>query len=127
MTNFLLVGLGGAIGSIARYLLSGWAQTLAKSIDFPYGTLAVNLLGCFIIGFLSQLAEARGAFTPETRLFVFIGVLGGFTTFSTFGNETVNLARDGLGALALVNIGASVMLGLSAVWLGRVASYLIWR
>ena len=91
----IIVALGGAAGSIFRYLLSTWTQTLSKSIDFPYGTLAVNLLGCFVIGFLSQLAEERGALSSESRTFVFIGILGGFTTFSSFGNETINLFRDG--------------------------------
>jgi len=87
--NPLLVGLGGALGSIARYLASGWAQAAAKNGLFPYGTLAVNLLGCLVIGFLAQLSESRGVFIPEARALVFVGILGGFTTFSTFGNETL--------------------------------------
>jgi fluoride exporter len=127
MINILLVGFGGFIGSIARYLASGYVQQSTKSIDFPYGTLAVNVIGCFIIGFLAQLAESRGAFTSESRLFVFVGILGGFTTFSSFGNETLNLARDSQMMNALANIGANVILGLFAVWLGRTVSYLIWR
>ena len=93
MLTILLVGIGGFIGSVLRYLVGGWAQQLSKSVQFPYGTLTVNLLGCFVIGLLSQLAEARGLFTPETRALVFIGMLGGFTTFSSFSNETFNLAR----------------------------------
>lgn len=127
MINILLVGLGGFVGSILRYLVSGYVQQSAKSIDFPYGTLAVNVIGCFIIGFLAQLAEERGMFTSESRLFVFVGILGGFTTFSSFGNETLNLARDSQTLNALANIGANVILGLFAVWLGRTVSYLIWR
>lgn len=127
ITNILVVALGGALGSVSRYLLGSWTQTLSKSIDFPYGTLTVNLIGCFVIGFLSQLAEARGAFTSESRLLVFIGVLGGFTTFSSFGNDTVNLLRDGEMVNALVNVGANVILGLFLVWLGRAAAYSIWR
>lgn len=125
--NILLVGIGGFIGSVTRYLASGYVQQASKSIDFPYGTLAVNLIGCFIIGFLSQLAESRGAFTNESRLFIFTGFLGGFTTFSSFGNETLNLARDSQMMNALANIGANVVIGLFAVWLGRTVSYLIWR
>ena len=127
MTNILLVGFGGFIGSVLRYLASGYVQQTTKSIDFPYGTLAVNVIGCFIIGFLAQLAEERGVFTSESRLFVFVGILGGFTTFSSFGNETLNLARDSQMMHALANVGANVVLGLFAVWLGRTVSYLIWR
>jgi CrcB protein len=127
LANILLVGLGGFVGSVLRYLASGYVQQSTKSIDFPYGTLAVNVIGCFVIGFLAQLAEARGVFTSELRLFVFVGILGGFTTFSSFGNETLNLARDSQMMNAVANIGANVVLGLFAVWLGRTASYLIWR
>lgn len=125
--SVLYVALGGAFGSVLRYLLGTWTQSLSKSIDFPYGTLAVNLIGCFVIGFLSQLAESRGAFTPESRAFVFIGILGGFTTFSSFGNETLNLVRDGEMLNALANVGANVILGLMLVWLGRIVAYWIWR
>ncbi|GAB4484282.1 MAG: fluoride efflux transporter CrcB [Anaerolineales bacterium] len=125
--NLLLVGLGGALGSIARYLVSSWAQTAMKNATFPYGTLAVNLFGCLVIGFMAQLAETRGVFTPESRALVFFGLLGGFTTFSTFGNETFNLARGGEGWSALANIGANVVIGLLAVWLGRSLAYLIWK
>ncbi|MBI3152127.1 MAG: fluoride efflux transporter CrcB [Chloroflexi bacterium] len=123
----LLVGAGGFIGSILRYLMSGWVQQSAKTLDFPYGTLAVNVIGCFVIGFLAQLAESRGVFTSEARSFVFIGILGGFTTFSSFGNETLNLARDNQMMNAFANIGANVLIGLFAVWLGRTVSYLIWK
>ena len=127
MTNLLLVGLGGFIGSILRYLLSGYVQGSSRSVDFPFGTLAVNLIGCFVIGFLAQLAEGRGLFTSQARSFIFVGILGGFTTFSSFGNETINLARDSQFVNALANISANVILGLFAVWLGRTVSYLVWR
>jgi len=127
LINILLVGFGGFIGSVSRYLASGYVQQATKSIDFPYGTLVVNVVGCFIIGFLAQLAEERGVFTSQSRLFVFTGFLGGFTTFSSFGNETLNLARDSQMLNALANVGANVLLGLFAVWLGRTVSYLIWR
>lgn len=127
MTNILLVGFGGFIGSILRYLASGYVQQASKSVDFPYGTLAVNVMGCFAIGFLAQLAESRGVLASESRLFVFVGILGGFTTFSSFGNETLNLARDSQMMNALANIGMNVVIGLLAVWLGRTVSYLIWR
>ena len=127
MTNILLVGFGGFIGSVMRYLASGYVQQATKSVSFPYGTLAVNVIGCFAIGFLAQLAESRGVFTSEARLFVFVGILGGFTTFSSFGNETFNLARDSQMMSALANIGANVIVGLIAVWIGRTVSFLIWR
>jgi len=125
--NILLVGIGGFIGSALRYLVSGWVQQISKSLDFPYGTLTVNLIGCFVIGFLGELAEARGTLNSETRLLVFIGLLGGFTTFSSFGNDTLNLARSGQMFNALTNIVVNVMIGLFLVWLGRTVAYLVWR
>lgn len=127
MLNIIIVGLGGFIGSALRYLIGGWAQGLSKSLDFPYGTLTVNLIGCFVIGFFGHLAETRGIFTSETRLLVFIGLLGGFTTFSSFGNDTLNLARSGQMLNSLTNIAANVVFGLLLVWLGRTVAYLIWR
>jgi fluoride exporter len=127
MTNILLVGAGGFIGSVLRYLLGGMVQSSMKRLDFPYGTLAVNLIGCFVIGLLAQYAESRGAFSTEWRSFIFIGILGGFTTFSAFGNETVNLARESFITNALLNVGANVILGLLAVFLGRTISYWVWR
>lgn len=127
MLNVLIVGIGGFIGSVLRYLVSGWAQQVSKSLDFPYGTLSVNLIGCFVIGFLGQLAEARGFFSSEMRLLVFIGLLGGFTTFSSFGNDTLNLARSGQMINALANVASNVIFGLLLVWIGRTVAYLIWR
>lgn len=127
MINLVWIGLGGFLGSILRYLASGLAQQIARSHDFPYGTLFVNVAGCLVIGFLSQLADFRGLFGSSARLFVFTGILGGFTTFSSFGNETINLARANQTMAALVNVGANVILGLGAVWLGRNLAYLIWR
>ncbi len=127
MHNLFLIALGGGLGSVLRYLLSGAIQTWSKSSSFPYGTLAVNLLGCFVIGFCAQLAETRSMFTSETRAFVFVGILGGFTTFSTFGNETMNLLRASATLTALLNLAAHVVLGLLAVWLGRALAYFIWR
>lgn len=127
MRNTFLVGAGGFIGSVLRYLISGYVQQFIPSAAFPYGTLVVNLTGCLIIGFLSQLAEARSVFAAETRVFIFIGVLGGFTTFSAFGNETMNLFREGENLPAFFNLGVHLVLGLGAVWLGRTLAYLIWR
>lgn len=122
-----MVGVGGFVGSILRYWVSGWVQQVTASAGFPFGTMAVNLLGCLVIGFLSQLADVRGVFTPETRALVFVGVLGGFTTFSTFSNETFNLFRDNEVFSALTNLTLQIVLGLGAVWLGRTLAYWIWR
>lgn len=127
MYKLFLIGLGGFAGALLRYGFSGLVQNLSKSITFPYGTLAVNLIGCLAIGVLSQLVESYGLFSPETRSFVLVGVLGAFTTYSTFANETVNLARDGQGALSLANMGLHLVLGLGAVWLGRVIVDSLWR
>ena len=126
MGKLFLAGIGGFIGSSLRYAVTGYVQTWSRSIDFPYGTLAVNLIGCFLIGFLSQLAESRGVFTAESRTFVFIGILGGFTPFSAFGNETMNLWRDGENLLAMANVAAHLLLGLGAVWASRALAYQIW-
>jgi CrcB protein len=127
MGKFLIIGLGGGLGAILRYLLAGWVQNWAKTASFPYGTLTVNLLGCLIIGLLSGLAEARNVFTTETRLFVFVGLLGGFTTFSTFGNETFNLLQSRANLPGLLNIGAHLFLGITMVWAGKILSALLWK
>jgi fluoride exporter len=124
--NVLLVGAGGFLGAIARHLVSGVVQARAAGI-FPWGTLAVNVVGCFAMGVLAELAESRGALTAEQRAFAIVGVLGGFTTFSAFGGETLNLARDSEAALAAANIGLHLALGIGAVWAGRAAAHLVWR
>jgi len=127
MERLLWIGLGGFVGSVLRYLASGLVQSLARNASFPLGTLAVNAAGCLVIGLLSQWSDSRGAFSPEARSLVFVGILGGFTTFSTFSNETMNLLRDGQLPAALANVGAHLVLGLGAVWLGRTIGYLAWR
>jgi fluoride exporter len=127
MTNLLIIGAGGFIGAICRYLFSGWVQTLTRVVTFPYGTLAVNVLGCFIIGILSYLSYTRSFFTPEARLFLIIGFLGAFTTFSSFSNETLALLRSGEWLKGLLNIGLSNLFCLAAVWMGYSVSNLLWR
>lgn len=127
MRTLLLIGTGGFIGSILRYLLSGYAQQLSKSIQFPFGTLAVNLVGCALVGFIAELADQRGVLSGETRAFLIIGLLGGFTTFSAFGNETMNLLRSGALWLAGINIVGHMLLSLIAVWFGYSAAALIWK
>jgi len=89
LTRAALVGFGGFIGSVARYLMAGAVHRVADRALFPSGTLAVNVLGCLAIGFLGGLAESRGVLSASARLFLLIGVLGGFTTFSSFGFETM--------------------------------------
>ena len=126
MGKLLLAGMGGFVGSALRYAVTGLVQNSSNRPRFPFGTLTVNLVGCLLIGFLSELAEVRGAFSADTRTLVFVGLLGGFTTFSAFGNETMNLWRDGEGALAFANIAAHVVLCLGAVWLSRTIAYQIW-
>ena len=127
MYKVLWVGFGGFLGAVLRYLISGGVERWTEDINFPHGTLAVNLIGCFIIGLLSHLLESRGVFGVEARLFIFIGVLGAFTTFSTFGNETLNLLREGDTLFALGNVAVHVVLSLGMVWLGRALAELIWR
>lgn len=114
----LLVGCGGFVGSASRYLLSGWVHRLAPYSTFPWGTLVVNVAGCFLIGIFSALADSRQLWSPEMRVFAMIGVLGGFTTFSSFAYETAALARDPDLWRALANVGLQVVLGLLAAWLG---------
>ena len=118
LINAAMVGSGGFLGALARYGLSGLVHRFAPHATFPYGTLVVNLLGCLVIGVLAGLAESRQLFGPEFRTFVLIGILGGFTTFSTFGYETVAMIRDGEQLRAVANVGTHVMLGLALVWLG---------
>jgi len=127
MIKLFLIGAGGFIGSVLRYVVSGLVQTFSQSIAFPYGTLAVNILGCFCIGLLSELIDARALIGTDARAFLIVGILGGFTTFSAFGNETMNLIREGDVALGLMNVGAQVLLGLGAVWAGYTLGYMIWR
>lgn len=125
MGKLFLAGIGGFIGSALRYTVAGFVEN-SSGVRFPLGTLAVNLAGCAAIGFLSQLAEIRGVFTAEARVLIFVGILGGFTTFSAFGNETINLWREGADTLAAANIVAQVMLCLGAVWLSRALASQIW-
>ncbi len=87
MVRILVIGIGGMVGAILRYQLSGIVQQVSGSVMVPYGTLAMDLIGCFPIGFLSQLAEARGAFSAETRALVSIGFLGSFTPFPPLGTK----------------------------------------
>ncbi|HET6569192.1 MAG TPA: fluoride efflux transporter CrcB [Rhodothermales bacterium] len=123
MLKFVYIAIGGAMGSVLRYLVSGWVYRVTSE-TFPWGTLAVNIAGCFVIGFLWALAE-RVVFSAGARAFVFTGVLGGFTTFSTFGLETFNLLRDGEAGYGLGNVVGSTVAGIAAVFAGFAACRLL--
>jgi fluoride exporter len=121
MKQLLLVGLGGCCGAIARYKLGGWVLHHTLDWRFPLGTFAVNLLGCLVAGLLTGLIERHHVFSADTRIFLFTGLLGGFTTFSAFGVETMFLMRRGELAIAMLYAAVSVGGGVAGVWLGSAA------
>lgn len=118
MRNLLLVGSGGFLGSVARYVLGGFVLHSTGAARFPYATLVVNVSGCLAIGVIAGFAERASLFTPATRLFLMTGFLGGYTTFSAFAYETVFLAREHAWASAFGNVLLQVALGLAAVVAG---------
>lgn len=118
MQGILLVGAGGFLGAIARYKLGGLVLHMSAQERFPLSTFAVNVVGCLVVGLLAGMAERYDLFGPEARLFLFTGLLGGFTTFSAFGLEAVYLVRRGELLVAALYAGGSVVLGIAAVWLG---------
>ncbi len=119
MTEALIAGLGGFVGSASRYALSAWVTTrLANETLFPWGTLSVNLIGSLAIGALVGGMAELGDLSERVRLLLIVGVLGGFTTFSAFSNETFALARGGEGAMAFAYVAATLALGIAAVWAG---------
>ncbi|MFI4934068.1 MAG: fluoride efflux transporter CrcB [Caulobacterales bacterium] len=123
MITYLWIAIGGALGSVARYGLSSLvAQWFGET--FPWGTIIVNVTGSFVIGFFATLTgpDGRVLVAPDARQFVMIGVCGGYTTFSSFSLQTLNLVREGEIAYAGANIGVSVAACLFAVWLGYVAA-----
>ncbi|MEA3013031.1 MAG: fluoride exporter [Sphingomonadales bacterium] len=117
MLRLLLVGLAGLAGTLCRYWLSG-ALARRYGEAFPAGTLAVNLLGCFAAGLLFQIMQERHAFGETARAAVFVGLLGGFTTFSSYGLQTFEMLRDGRAGLAALNVVASNLLGVLMVCAG---------
>jgi CrcB protein len=117
LKTILLIGSGGFIGSVARFYLSK-INLYIQFFSIPVGTLLVNVLGCFIIGFLTGIAEQRTILTAEWRLFLMVGFCGGFTTFSTFANENLMLMHNGLFPSILLYTGLSILLGFLAVYLG---------
>jgi CrcB protein len=118
MNALLMVAAGGALGSVARYLLSGWTLQHTLEWRFPLGTFLVNVIGCLAVGVLGGLVVKHDLFSAETRLFLFTGVAGGFTTFSAFGLETFHLLRRDEVLVAGSYVAASVVAGLFVLWLG---------
>lgn len=125
MSNLLIIGLGGFAGATLRYLIATFVQESFGASGFPFGTLTVNLLGCFIIGLLSQLAATHDLFSPEMRMLVFVGFLGAFTTYSTFGNETILLAQNSQPISAFVYVAVHIICGFGAVLLGQQSATVI--
>lgn len=128
MYTILLVGIGGFIGAILRYTLGGWIQN--SFVNFPVGTLAVNTIGSFFLGLIMYLSEYEGVFSDQTRIFLTIGMLGAFTTLSTFGYESFRLLDDSKLALMAINVVSTVLFSMLAVYLGKivalsVSSYLL--
>ena len=118
MKGLIFVALGGALGSAARYLLSGWVLHHSMSWRFPLATFTVNVIGCLIAGVLGGFVIKHGFFSADVRIFLFTGILGGFTTFSAFGLETYYLLRRGELLVAGCNIILSVVIGLIVLFLG---------
>ena len=115
--HILAIGIGGALGALARYALGGAVHRVIPGA-FPYGTFVVNLLGCLLFGLVIGLAESRFVAGPATRAFLLVGVLGGFTTFSSFTFESFELLRSGEFIRASLNVLGQVALGLLALWGG---------
>jgi len=113
----MVIGVGGALGAVARYLLGGAVHRVVAGF-FPYGTFVVNLLGCLVFGLVIGVSESRLVLGPTARAFILIGILGGLTTFSSFAFESVELVRSGQTLGAAFNVIGQVALGLLALWLG---------
>ena len=119
MQKTILIASAGFVGTLVRYWLAGFvARQYGET--FPWGTLLVNLVGCFLAGAMYYLAEERLIISPTVRAIIFIGLLGGFTTFSSYGLQTFTLLRDGQIGLATINVAISNVLGLLMVWAGYV-------
>jgi CrcB protein len=123
MWNLIIVFIGGGIGTAARYLVSGWVYQLAGS-SFPYGTFVENVVGCFLIGLSMAALDERFLLNPTLRIFLTIGILGGFTTFSTFSYETIAMLKDAEYFTAFVNVGSTLITCLGATYLGMVTGKL---
>jgi len=120
LINAIIIGSGGFLGALARYGLNRLVHSQMPLTTFPYGTLVVNLTGCLAIGVVTGLIDVRQVFELETRKFIIIGILGAFTTFSTFGYETLVMIRETEYLRAFANVGTHIILGLALVWLGYI-------
>ena len=118
MKIWLLVAAGGAIGALARYIISGWFQS--GNSTFPVGTMSVNIIGSFLLGFIMYFSEYTGVFSDEIRIFITIGVLGGFTTMSTFSYESFRMLEQNEFIKLSVNIIGTVLLTLCGIYLGKI-------
>ncbi len=116
--QYLYVFLGAGLGGVLRFLTSKLVHDLLSDWLLPVGTFSVNMLGCLLIGFFAQLAESHSFMTPEIRLFLVVGMLGGFTTFSTFGFDLFTLIHEGKLVWAIMNAVSQVVLGVLLVYLG---------
>ena len=125
MLGVFFVAIGGAIGSVTRYLASNWMAERFGA-DFPLGTLLVNVIGCFIIGLFMAMATERLSISPYWRLLIAVGFLGGLTTFSSFSYETLRLLQDADILRAFYNVGLNLVCGFLATWVGIILSRLIW-
>lgn len=119
MIHLLYVGLGGAVGSVLRYVVGRWAERAFPAASLPVGTLLVNVVGCLLIGVLAGMAGSRDWMRVEVRLLLMVGLLGGFTTFSTFGLEVLTLGRGEARLAALAYVGVSVVAGVACAWVGE--------
>ncbi|RMF20026.1 MAG: fluoride efflux transporter CrcB, partial [Deltaproteobacteria bacterium] len=118
------LAVGGALGTLSRYAVSGWAYRLLGE-RLAYGTLVVNVAGCFLLAFIMQVGLTTDALPRTLRLAVTVGFLGAFTTFSTFGYETMRYLEDGAWLLAAANAGANLFIGLAACWAGLAVANVI--
>jgi CrcB protein len=125
MLRIVLIFAGGGCGSVLRYLMQGWLQRFSGA-SFPLGTLLVNISGCFLIGFLGGLFFGPRPINPDYRFAILTGILGGYTTFSTFGWETWQLGNERQYLFAALNVVLSVAIGLFAVWLGKQLAQIIY-
>ncbi len=120
--NLLVIAIGGALGAAARYLLSTFVLRVSGTL-FPLGTFIVNVVGCVVFGLIAGATTQRVQIAPALRLFLLTGILGGFTTFSSYAFESFALVRDGQMAWAALNIAGQVVAGLAGMWAGYVITY----
>ncbi len=120
MYTILLVGIGGFIGATLRYILGGWIQS--SFVNFPVGTLTINTTGSFFLGLIMYLSEYQGFFSEETRIFLTIGIIGAFTTLSTFGYESFRLLDDSKLTLLTIYLVSTVLFSMLAVYSGKIVA-----